>query len=66
MCAPDSQLTLEAVYAVLGVVSVFHASVLEEPALPSPQDRRPIPWVFWLGAMQQALPVDCAALASQC
>ena len=49
----DSQLTLEAVYSLLGLVSLCHASILDEPPVGAPQGPRRIPWVFWLGAVQQ-------------
>ena len=49
----DSQLTLEAVYSLLGMVSLCHASILDEPPVGTPQASPRIPWVFWLGAVQQ-------------
>ena len=54
ICWPaDSQLTLEAVYSLLGMVSLCHASILDEPPVGTPQASPRIPWVFWLGAVQQ-------------
>ena len=59
----DSQLTLEAVYSLLGLVSLCHASILDEPPVGAPQGPRRIPWVFWLGAVQQVIP--CSRIEQQ-
>lgn len=49
----DSELKLEALNSVLGLLGLFHESVLQEPAYH--QDvAQPTKWPLWLGAVQQA------------
>lgn len=51
----DSELKLEAFNSVLGLLALFHESVMQEPT--GQQDgKQPTKWPLWLGAVQQVLP----------
>ena len=48
----DSELRLEALNSFLGLLALYHESILQEP--PNFRDQKhPVPWPFWLGAIQQ-------------
>lgn len=49
----DSELRVEGLHALLGLVSLYHESILSAPAVPGPKPKQPLPWIFWLGALQQ-------------
>ena len=48
----DSELSLEALTALLGLLALYHESILQEPAVARDQ-KQPVPWPLWLGALQQ-------------
>ncbi len=48
----DSELSLEALNSFLGLLALFHESVLQEPAYLKDQ-KQPVSWPLWLGAIQQ-------------
>ena len=48
----DSELSLEALTALLGLLGLYHESILQEPACARGQNQ-PVPWPLWLGALQQ-------------
>ena len=49
----DSELSLEGLNTFIGLLSLYNESILQEPAYAKDQ-RKPTPWPFWLGAIQQA------------
>lgn len=48
----DSELSLEALNSLLGLLALYHESILQEPTSPGDQ-KQPVPWQQWLGAIQQ-------------
>ena len=48
----DSELRLEALNSLLGLLALYHESILQEPASAGDQ-KQPVPWPLWLGALQQ-------------
>ena len=48
----DSELSLEALTALIGLLSLYHESILQEPTSVRGQ-KQPVPWPLWLGALQQ-------------
>ena len=48
----ESELSLEALTALLGLLTLYHESILQEPARDRGQ-KQPVPWPLWLGALQQ-------------
>lgn len=48
----DSELSSEALQSLLGLLALYHESVLQEPASALGQ-KQPVPWQMWLGALQQ-------------
>ena len=68
----DSELTLEALNSVLGLLSMYHGRILGGPdstdgGAPHPPG---LPWPLWLGALHQVRPLGAAKraqpLASAC
>ena len=49
----DSELTVEGFHALLGLLSLYHDSIISTPPVPVPKSKQPLPWIFWLGAIQQ-------------
>lgn len=52
----DSELTLEALNSVLGLLSMYHGRILAEPGDHGVGAKHPValPWPLWLGALHQA------------
>lgn len=48
----DSELSLEGLNSMLGLIALYHESILQEPANFRDQ-KQPVPWPLWLGAIQQ-------------
>ena len=51
----DSELSVEGFHALLGLLSLYHESIVSSPPVPVPKSQQPVPWIFWLGAIQQVL-----------
>ncbi|KAK9812042.1 hypothetical protein WJX73_000692 [Symbiochloris irregularis] len=50
----NSELTIEGVHALLGLLSLYHESIISEsPSALTPKAEQSLPWIFWLGAIQQ-------------
>ena len=48
----ESELSLEALNSFLGLLSLCHESILQEPIY-SKDQKQPVPWPLWLGAIKQ-------------
>ena len=48
----DSELSLEALNSFLGLLALYHESILQEPVHLRDQ-KQPVPWPLWLGAILQ-------------
>ncbi|KAA6425762.1 MAG: peroxisome biogenesis 16-like [Trebouxia sp. A1-2] len=48
----ESELSLEALNSFLGLLSLCHESILQEPVY-SKDQKQPVPWPLWLGAIKQ-------------
>lgn len=48
----SSELTVEALNSLLGLLALYHESILQEPSNAGDQ-QQPVPWSLWLGAIQQ-------------
>ena len=60
----DSDLAVEGFHALLGLLSLYHESILSSPPVPVPKSQQPVPWIFWLGAIQQV--TACWHAAGSC
>ena len=60
----DSELRVEGFHALLGLLSMYHESIISSPPVPVPKSKQPVPWIFWLGAIQQACLSYCSRAAS--
>lgn len=50
----NSELTIEGIHALLGLLSLYHESIISEsPSALAPKAEQSLPWIFWLGAIQQ-------------
>ena len=58
----ESELSLEALNSFVGLLSLCHESILQEP-LYSKDQKQPIPWPLWLAAIKQVAFVDEVSLA---
>ncbi|KAK9812655.1 hypothetical protein WJX72_001406 [[Myrmecia] bisecta] len=61
----ESELTLEALNSFLGLIGMYHESILSTPSAASGLPA-PIPWPLWLGALQQVeVLVEMGAIAAE-
>lgn len=49
----ESELSIEALHSFIGLLSLYHDSILREPAYLKDQ-KQPISWASWLVAIKQA------------
>ena len=61
----DSELSLEAFNSLLGLLALYHESILQEPVSNRDQ-KQPVPWPLWLGAIQQVDVAECRRSTAVC
>lgn len=61
----ESELILEALNSFVGLLSLCHESILQEP-LYSTDQKQPIPWPLWLGAIKHVGFVDASRSLLAC
>lgn len=60
----DSELNLEALNSLLGLLGLFHESILQEPVYQQ-NGKQPAQWPLWLGAVQQVFLKQARWIATQ-